>query len=295
MIFNKIPIIPNSSWYTEKSKESGVQKSCNYADVRKCHRYYESIYLLTNVGAIAGLDDDTINELDKHWKDKTLVPLIEEDRTSISNEAGKVDYLYNFCPEVSGRYYRYYASFMSKYVDHIDQDSGHRRAERDGLIDDWRYVWQTVVPCHYLDCTVFEKVKSFNGDTGWSFDNLIHKNIKSQIARMEVCLERNDFPGVLHASANVLETLAKDILNDPVLGDKTLGSFLQKYEKESELPEEIKKVAGTIYRLRNETPTAGHGSLKESNISMYDAIVISAATKFIVEVECRSRAISSTT
>lgn len=290
MIINKIPIIPNSSWYTEQSKKSGVQNYCNYSDPRKCHRHYESIYLLTKVGAIAGFDEETINELDKHWKGKTLVPLIEEEKTAISGEGGKVSHLYNFCPEVSHKYYRYYASFMSKYADDIDQDFGQRRAEKDSLEDDWRYEWQTVVARHYLECAVFNQVKNFNGDDVGKFDHLIHKNIKSQLARMESCLENNDFSGVLHASANVLETLSKDILIDPALGEKTLGSFLAKYEKKSHLPDEIKKVVGKIYNLRSKTPMAGHGSLNEPNIGMYDAIVISAATKFIVEVEYRSRA-----
>ncbi|WP_156516968.1 hypothetical protein [Delftia sp. GW456-R20] len=285
-------IIPNSSWHAEKSKEKKVQNYCSYAALNKCHRFYESIYLLTKKGVIAGLDNDAIDKLDKYWEGKSLIPLIEEERTSVTGNVGKISSMSNFCPEVTHKYYGYYASYMSKYVDDIDAASGERRAVADDLKDDWRFLWQFVVACHYLDCSVFNQVKEFNLKTGGRFDELIHSNIKSQIAKMELCLDNQDYPGVVHASANVLETLGKDVLNDPALQNKTLGSFLLKYEKQSHLPDEIKQVVGQIYNLRNRTPMAGHGSTSESNIIAFDAVLICAATKFIVEIEYRSRAIS---
>ena len=48
---------------------------------------------------------------------------------------------------------------------------------------------------------------------------------------------------------------------------------------------------GQIYDLRNKMPLAGHGSTNTPNITMQDAIVIAAATKFIVEIEYRTKKI----
>lgn len=123
------------------------------------------------------------------------------------------------------------------------------------------------------------------------FDRLAHSNVVALIGRMEKCLECNDPSGGLHAASNILETMAKDVLGDENLANKTLGSFIEKYNKESSLPEEVKSVVGTIYNLRNTMPLSGHGSTNEPNIDMHDAIVIAAATKFVVEIEYRAKKI----
>lgn len=98
---------------------------------------------------------------------------------------------------------------------------------------------------------------------------------------------KNDPAGVLHAAANILETTAKDIIKSEGINNQTLGGFIGKYEKESSLPEDIKSVVGKIYGLRNTMPLSGHGSTRAPSITMKDAIIIAAATKFIVEVEYR--------
>ena len=108
---------------------------------------------------------------------------------------------------------------------------------------------------------------------------------------MESCLESNDPAGVLHAASNILETMAKDVLGDGSLTNQTLGGFIDKYKNESSLPLEIKNVVGNIYKLRNKMPLSGHGSTETPNINIQDAIVIAAATKFIVEIEYRTKKI----
>lgn len=283
--------VPDSSWYRAKSSEAGVACSCPYANVHKCHRYYASIYMLGEVKIITSISDDKKSELDEFWAQSDLVPVIAEDDTGVGGEEGRPSSFSNFCPEVTYTYFRYYASYLARYVDEIDKDSGQRIAERDCIENDWRYEWGILTACHFLDCNVYNQVDDFNSKGIGKFDRLAHSNVVVLIGRMEKCLECNDPSGVLHAASNILETMAKDVLGDESLANKTLGSFVEKYKKESSLPAEFKSVVGAIYNLRNTMPLSGHGSTSEPNIDMQDAIVIAAATKFVVEIEYRAKKI----
>ncbi|RPA58880.1 hypothetical protein EGC86_18455 [Shewanella frigidimarina] len=283
--------VPDSSWYRAKSSEAGVACSCPYANVHKCHRYYASVYMLGEVRMITSISDDKKSELDEFWNQSGLAPVIAEEDTGVSGSEGKSSSFSNFCPEVSYKYFRYYASYLSRYVDEIDKDSGQRIAERENIEGDWRYEWQFLSACHYLECSVYDQVDEFNSKGIGKFDQLAHSNIVVLIGRMENCLESNDPSGVLHAASNILETMAKDVLGDERLANQTLGSFIDKYKNESSLPVEIKNVVGNIYNLRNKMPLSGHGSTDTPNINMQDAIVIAATTKFIVEIEYRTKII----
>lgn len=284
-------IIPDSSWYREKSSEADAPFSCPYANVHKCPRYYASVYMLGEVKRITSINDDKKADLDTFWADSGLLPVIVEDDTGISGAEGNSRSFSNFCPEVSFTYFRYYASFLAKYVDEIDSDTGHRIAEREKNTNDWRYEWAFVTGCHFLDCSIFSQVYDFNSKGIGKFDHLAHSNVVVLIGRMEQCLESNDPSGVLHAAANILETTAKDIIDSDTISNQTLGSFIGKYNNESSLPEEIKNVVGNIYNLRNKMPLSGHGSTDTPTVNMHDAIVIAAATKFIVEIEYRAKKI----
>lgn len=283
--------VPDSSWCRVKSSEAGVACSCPYANVHKCHRYYASLYVLGEVKMITSIGDDKKAELDKFWKQSGLVPVIAEDDTGIGGPEGSPSSFSNFCPEVAYRHFSYYASYLARYVDEIDKESGRRIAERECIKNDWRYEWGFLSACHFLDCSVYNLVDGFNSKGVGKFDRLAHSNVVVLIGRMEQCLDSNDPSGVLHAASNILETMAKDVLGDENLANKTLGSFIEKYKKESSLPEEIKNVVGAIYNLRNTMPLSGHGSISEPNIAMQDAIVIAAATKFAVEIEYRAKKI----
>lgn len=176
-------------------------------------------------------------------------------------------------------------------MDEIDKDVGQRVAEREGIENDWRYEWGFLAACHFLDCSVYNQVDNFNSKGIGKFDRLAHSNVVVLIGRMEKCLESNDPSGVLHVASNILETMAKDVLGDEKLANQTLGSFIEKYKKESSLPNEVRNVVGAIYNLRNTMPLSGHGSTNEPNINMQDAIVIAAATKFVLEIEYRAKKI----
>lgn len=283
--------VPDSSWYRSKSKEANVACSCPYANVHKCHRYYASIYMLGEVKMITSISNSKKQELDQFWGQSGLAPIIEEEDTGISGMEGNSSSFSNFCPEITYKYLRYYASYLSEYADGIDRDSGQRIAERENIENDWRYEWQCLTPCHFLECSVYNQIDDFNSKEVGKFDRLVHSNVLVLIGRMESCLENNDPSGVLHAASNILETMAKDVLEDEKLTNRTLGSFIGKYKKESSLPDEIKNVVGNIYNLRNKMPLSGHGSTNEPNITMKDAIVLAAVTKFVVEIEYRTNKI----
>lgn len=281
--------IPDSSWYRSKSIEADAPLSCPYANVHKCPRYYESIYMLGKVGIITSIGTSKKEELDVLWEESGLSPVISEDGTGIGWSDGKLSSISNFCPEVSFTYYHYYASFLARHADEIDKDCGYRIAEREKIQNDWRYQWACVSACHFLDCSVYDQVKDFNSKGISKFDNLVHSNVMALLSRMEQCLENNDPSGVLHAAANILETTAKDIINSDSIENQPLGGFIEKYKNESALPSDIKDIVGKIYNLRSKMPLSGHGSTTEPNMTITDAIVISAVTKFIIEIEYRTK------
>ena len=68
---------------------------------------------------------------------------------------------------------------------------------------------------------------------------------------MELLLIKDDYSGVLHTSASIFETLAKIVINIPTIEDQTFKSFFERYKKDSQLPEELLKLALEIYDKRN--------------------------------------------
>lgn len=112
-----------------------------------------------------------------------------------------------------------------------------------------------------------------------------NKNINKLIGRMNIFLKTNDPSGVLHCSASIFETLAKEISNNNNIRDKSLGSFFELYRKTSLLPWNILDYILSIYNRRNTEPLAGHGSLDEPSISHKEAIVLSELTLSIVRIE----------
>lgn len=283
--------IPDSYWYRNKSVETDAPFLCPYANVHKCHRYYSSVFMLGEIKMITSISDDKKEALDSFWKESKLLPVIAEDDTGICGSEREFTSFSNFCPEVSFTYFRYYASYLSKYADEIDRDCGHRIAAKENIKNDWRYEWASISACHFLDCTAYSQVHDFNSKSIGKFDDIAHPNILILIGRMEQCLDNNDPAGVLHAAASILETAAKDILGIESIQNKPFGSFIEKYKNESSLPNDILNLVDKIYKLRNVMPISGHGSTNTPTINMLDAIVISAATKFIVEIEYRAKKI----
>ena len=112
-----------------------------------------------------------------------------------------------------------------------------------------------------------------------------HPNVRLLVARMEEALKREDYSAVLHSSASVFETLAKDIVGIPEVQDQTLGSFFDRYKKYSQLPESILSKIRAVYSERNKTPLAGHGSTQSPSLTKEEAVTLSEVTKAYVRIE----------
>lgn len=112
-----------------------------------------------------------------------------------------------------------------------------------------------------------------------------HPNIRLLVSRMDNSLDKDDYSAVLHSSASIFETMAKDIVGIPTVQDKTLKSFFDKYKLDSKLPEPILNFILDTYNKRNVTPLAGHGSLDKSKITKEQAIILAEMTKSFVRIE----------
>lgn len=119
-----------------------------------------------------------------------------------------------------------------------------------------------------------------------------HPNIRLLINRMNSSLDNDDPAGVLHASASVFETLAKDVINIQSVQDQTLASFFERYRKDSGLPEKVLDYILDIYKKRNVEPLAGHGSTKLSKITKKEAVILAEMTRAFVRIERQLLAMS---
>ena len=112
-----------------------------------------------------------------------------------------------------------------------------------------------------------------------------HPNIRKLVSRMEAALEQNDTAGVLHASASIFETLAKDVVGKQTIQNKTLSSFFDAYRQDSCLPAAILDYILAVYKDRNTEPLAGHGSTQPPSITTSEAVVLAELTKAIIRIE----------
>ena len=112
-----------------------------------------------------------------------------------------------------------------------------------------------------------------------------HANVRKLAARMDAALAAQDYAAVLHASASIFETLAKDVMQNPLVSDKPLGGFFSAYKMKSRLPEPILDYMLAVYKNRNTQPLAGHGSLSPPKINAKEAVVLCEMTKSIVRME----------
>jgi hypothetical protein len=104
---------------------------------------------------------------------------------------------------------------------------------------------------------------------------------------MASSLENSDFAAVLHSSASIFETLAKDVVGIPSVQDQTLAGFFERYKKDSQLPAELQEKILNTYKSRNSTPLAGHGSTQAPSISKEEAVTLCELTKAFVRIEYR--------
>jgi hypothetical protein len=112
-----------------------------------------------------------------------------------------------------------------------------------------------------------------------------HPNVRKLASRMDYAFEQKDYPAVLHASASIFETLAKEVINKPTVANETLGGIFEGYKKKSLLPVPILDYILEIYNARNKTPLAGHGSLASPTLDAKEAVVLCEFTKSVVRME----------
>lgn len=112
-----------------------------------------------------------------------------------------------------------------------------------------------------------------------------HPNIRRLLKRLDVLLESQDGPGVLHTSATIFETLAKDVVANPKVANETLGGFIEQYRKKSKLDSPILDYILKIYKQRNSEPLASHGHLSEPTITLLEATILRDFTRTVVKVE----------
>lgn len=114
-----------------------------------------------------------------------------------------------------------------------------------------------------------------------------HPNIRKLINRMDTLNEQKDYPGALHASASIFETLAKQLIDLETIQDESLGSFFDRYRNDTNLPDAIVDYIDEIFQRRNTEPIAGHGHLEEPEITREDSILLAEMTKAFVRIERR--------
>lgn len=112
-----------------------------------------------------------------------------------------------------------------------------------------------------------------------------HPNIRKLVSRMDLLFSENDFSGVLHTSASIFETLAKDVVKKSTIDNQTLGSFFEVYRNKSKLPEPVLDMIKEIYNKRNKEPLAGHGSTTPPSINKEETIVLVEMTKAFIRME----------
>jgi hypothetical protein len=135
-----------------------------------------------------------------------------------------------------------------------------------------------------------DAVADFNKSPGREYPPHAPDNIGILYERVEAAWQRSDYAEVLHASASILETVAKHIVANPKIQDQSLGRFFKKYRNFSSLSDEHLDRVLEIYNRRNTTPLAGHGSTKPPGISQEDARAIINFTNECVRREYAARA-----
>jgi len=151
-------IVPNLDWYKKKNSDSNLPPRCPFATVKSCPRYYQSLSLIGDAGATK-IDPSEDRRLLKFWKTNDLWPKTGEQETSVSGPENQMKHFSNFCPEVAFEIIGYFASYLSRYSDEIDQGLAHKTLGNSNTDrNDWRWAWATLSPQHYTECPLYSVI-----------------------------------------------------------------------------------------------------------------------------------------
>ena len=152
-------IIPDLTWYQEKSKSTGNTPRCPFASLRRCPKYYFSIWIMGEYGGASKIDEKTDQELQAYWEKTDLWPIPKELEPAAAGPLNDTHIFSNICPEVSYERFGYFASGLYAYSDEIDKDIAHKRlSETNAKHNHWGWAWAGVTPQHFSDCPYFSQL-----------------------------------------------------------------------------------------------------------------------------------------
>ena len=148
-------INPTLEWYKSISARYNLTPRCPFANIYKCPKYYDSLYLLEGTGATSIADQD-IKELNRYWEERKLKFALKEEMPGIAKKNNEFSYLTNYCPEVTCLRFGYFASHLSEFADETARDVRHTELEKRNIdTNDWRWYFQYLTPLHYTDCSYY--------------------------------------------------------------------------------------------------------------------------------------------
>ena len=144
---------PDLEWYLGQSRERGAPSRCPFAHVGRCPRYFYSRSLLGEHGntPIPEAEDDALMGL---WKDSDAVPGTAEDEPTVTRSGEKTSF-FNFCPEVLGDRFGWFARNLAPHSDGIDVAATHDWLSRHGNKKSPHFTWAVCTPQHYSDCPTY--------------------------------------------------------------------------------------------------------------------------------------------
>ncbi len=172
------PANPDLEWYSSVSKEKGISTHCPHATVHDCHRYFESLALLSDTGIATKMPQVLHDQLLAKWRSHELWPSTGEGSTSVSG--GELPNCFvNFCPEVAHDIFKLFASTITGFRDEIDRLARYQGLAAEGVSspNNWRWNYEHVEPRHYSDCPVYSRLQK-----GGSMPQVtIHGNVTGQL------------------------------------------------------------------------------------------------------------------
>jgi hypothetical protein len=116
-------------------------------------------------------------------------------------------------------------------------------------------------------------------------DHSEHPNVRKLIERMDRAMQDRDWSLVLHTAASVFETIAKQVVPNPNVQNRSLGSWFSLYRNHSKLAVPLLDTIESIFTRRNIEPLAGHGSVSNPSITEDEAIQVRELTIALVRLE----------
>lgn len=112
-----------------------------------------------------------------------------------------------------------------------------------------------------------------------------HVNIRKLFERIDRAVQHKDWSLVLHSSASIFETLAKAIIPNPNIQDKSLGSFFDSFRNHAKLAAPMLDLVQEIFNRRNVEPLSGHGSTRNPEVTREEALQVVHLTRAFVRLE----------